>query len=116
MLAIRFAVQHASTADKVIENLCTFIEHLHRYRIEAILPADLIGISAKNPDDVRAWARRLQQEMHDRYCLTAAGELWFEEIRDAYAAAARRLDELEADRLLAPIPTGTPKEDAHVRG
>ena len=98
MLAIRFAVQNASTPDQLVENLQTFVEHLHRYRIEEILPEGMAGISANDVEDVHAWAHRLSGSVHDGYCLTAAGQLWFEEIRDAYFAASRRLRELDEAR------------------
>jgi hypothetical protein len=96
MLAIRFAVQNAFTPTQVVQNLAAFVDHLRRYRIEAILPERLANLSARDADDIRNWAQRLRENPHDRYCLTAAGQLWFEEIREAYSAACRRLDDLEA--------------------
>ena len=94
MLAVRFAVQNSHTPEQVVENLASFIDHLHRYRLEEILPEQLAALSAKDAGDIRVWAHTLRKGVHDRYCLTAAGQLWFDEIREAYFTAERRLDEL----------------------
>lgn len=98
MFAVRFALQNAFTTEQVLSHLGSFIDHLHRYRIEEILPEQLARLSARDADDVHAWAQSLRKGVHDRYCLTAAGRLWFEEICDTYFAADRRLDELAAVR------------------
>jgi hypothetical protein len=102
MLAVRFAVQNAPTEEKVLHSLTSFLDHLHRYRMEEILPQQLARLSARNVDDVRAWAQTLRAGVHDRYCLTAAGQLWFDEVCEIYFAAQRRLDELSAQARQLP--------------
>lgn len=94
MLAVRFAVQNSRSPEQVVENLASFIDHLHRYRLEEILPEQLAVLSAKDAGDIRTWAHTLRKGVHDRYCLTAAGQLWFDEICETYFIAEKRLDEL----------------------
>jgi hypothetical protein len=96
MLAVKSAVRNAKTEARVLYELVTFIDHLKRYRMQEILPEQLANLSADDAEDVRAWARRLRKRVHDRYCLTAAGQLWFDEICETYFAAAERLDEFTA--------------------
>jgi hypothetical protein len=108
MLAIRFAVQNAKSEEQVVETLAAFIDHLHRYRIGSILPEQLASLSALDAGDVRAWAERLRKQVHDGYCLTAAGQLWYDEIREAYFAACRRLDDL---RAAAPVADAQERQE-----
>lgn len=102
MFAVRFAFQNAPTEEKILHSLTSFLDHLYRYRMEEILPQQLAHLSARSVDDVRAWAQELRKGVHDRYCLTAAGQLWFDEVCETYFAAEKRLDELSAQARLVP--------------
>ena len=96
MLPVKDAVESASTHAQVLQQLSSFLDDLRRYYVDAILPQRYSELAARNPDEVRAWAAMLGQECKDAYSLSAAGRYWSDEVRDAFGAAARRLDEISA--------------------
>ena len=94
MLPITYSVEGASTDAQVLRRLSSFLDYLCTCHIDSILPQRFSGLAAHSADEVRAWAAKLAEGSKDSYCLTAAGRCWLEEIRDAFAAAACRLDEI----------------------
>ncbi len=98
MLPIKCAVQNASTDAQVLRRLSSFLDYVHSCHIDSILPPRFSGLSASSPDAVRDWANKLCEGGTDSYRLNAAGYCWLEEVRGAFSAAARRLDEIAAPR------------------
>ena len=96
MLPVQEAVKSASTEAQVLRQLSAFVEDLRRCCVDSILPQRFSGLAARNGDEVRAWARMLGQGGKDTYSLSAAGRYWIDEVRDAFAVAAKRLDEISA--------------------
>jgi len=96
MLPVQETVKRASTEAQVLRQLSAFIEDLRRCCVDSILPQRFSGLAARNGDEVRAWAQTLRQGGKDTYSLGAAGRYWIDEVRDAFAVAAKRLDEISA--------------------
>jgi hypothetical protein len=96
MLPVQEDLKSASTEAQVLRQLSAFIEDLRRCCVDSILPQRFSGLAAGSGDEVRAWAQRLAQGGKDTYGLGAAGRYWIDEVRDAFAAAAKRLDEISA--------------------
>jgi hypothetical protein len=112
-------MESASTDAQVLRPLASFLDHLRSCNIASILPHRFSGFSACNADEIRAWSGKLGECGKDTCHMTAVGRCWLEEVRDAFAAAARRLDEI-ADakqqsapgvRMLRPV-AGNPVERA----
>ena len=110
MLPVQEAVKSASTESQVLREMSAFVEDLHRCCVDSILPQRFAGLAARNGDEVRAWAQRLSQGGKDTYSLGAAGRCWIDEVRDAFAVAAKRLEEISAtgrrstSRVLSETP------------
>jgi hypothetical protein len=94
MLPITYSVEGASTDAQVAQRMSSLLDYLHSCHIDSLLPRRCSGLAAHNADEVRLWAVRLGQDGKDTYGLTAAGHCWLEELREAFAAAAKRLDEI----------------------
>jgi hypothetical protein len=94
MLPLKYAVDDAPTEEQVIRRLSSLLDYLRSCRIQSILPDRYAGLTARNVDEIRAWAFKLTAGSTDCDRLSAAGRCWFAEIRDAFNAAARRLDEI----------------------
>ena len=113
MLPITYSVEGASTDAKVLQRMSSFLDYLRSCYIDSILPQRFSGLAAHNVDEVRLWAVKLGQGGEDTYSLTAAGHCWLEEVRDAFAAAARRLDEISAaNQRSAPGVVRTVRSEA----
>lgn len=113
MLPIKHAMERASTDAQVLRRLSSFLDHLRSCSIDSILPHRFSGLSACNADEIRAWSEKLGQCGKDTYPLTAAGHCWLEEMRDAFAAAVRRLDEIaEAKQQSLTGVIRTPRSEA----
>ena len=113
MLPIKHAMESASTDAQVLRRLSSFLDRLRSCNIDSILPQRFSGLSACNADEVRAWSGKLAQCGKDTYHLTAAGRCWLEEVRDAFAAAARQLDEIaDTKQQSAPGATRVFRSDA----
>jgi hypothetical protein len=103
MLPIKHALESASTEAQVLRCLSSFLDHLRSCKIDSLLPHRFSGLSACNDDEIRAWSGKLAESRNDTYPLGAAERCWLEEVRDAFAAAARRLDEIaQAKQQSAP--------------
>ena len=107
MLPIRFAVDSAPTQVQVLQRLSSFLEYLRSCHVDTVLPMELSSLSAANTGVVRKWAALLEKNWKDDYRLSAAGQWWIEEVREAFVAAAKRLDrivgeEREAVNLSGP--------------
>ena len=103
MLPIKHPMESASTDAQVLRGLSSFLDHLRSCNIDSILPQRFSDLSACNAEEIQAWSAKLKQGGKDIYCLTAAGRLWLEEVREAFAEAAQRLDEIaETKQLSAP--------------
>jgi len=96
MLPPRFEMDSAPNEEQVVRRLSSLLDYLRSCHIESILPDRYAGLNARNTDEIRAWAFKLTAGGKDSYCLSAAGRCWLGEIREAFAAAARRLDEFSA--------------------
>ena len=96
MLCVQEAMKNTSTEAQVLRQLSAFVEDLRRCCVDSILPQRFSGLAARNGDEVRVWARMLGQGGKDTYSLSAAGRYWIDEVRDAFAVAAQRLDEISA--------------------
>ena len=94
MLPNTYSVEGAATDAQVAQRMSSLLDYLHSCHIDSILPQRCSGLTAHNADEVRLWAVKLGQGGKDTYGLTATGHCWFEELRDAFAAAAKRLDEI----------------------
>ena len=94
MHPVKYAVHNASTPDEMLERLSSFLQYLHALDIASVLPRCFDGLSARNAEEVRAWSAKLAQRSTQTEILTAAGDLWLNDVRDAFAAAVERLDEL----------------------
>ncbi len=101
MLPVQEDLKSASTQAQVLRQLSAFIEDLRRCCVDSILPQRFSGLAARNGDEVRAWAKMLGQGGKDTYSLGAAGCYWIDEVRDTFAAAAQRLDEISATGQIA---------------
>ena len=96
MLPIRYAVESAPTQAQVLERLSSFLEYLRSCHVDMVLPRELAGLSASSTGAVRDWAALLEENWRDDYRLSAAGQCWMEEVREAFVAAANRLDRIAA--------------------
>jgi hypothetical protein len=96
VLPIRYAVESAPTQAQVLERLSSFLEYLRSCHVDMVLPPELAGLSACSTDSVRDWAALLEENWKDDYRLSAAGQCWMEEVREAFVAAANRLDRIAA--------------------
>ena len=99
MLPLKYAVENAPTEDDVVRRLSALLAHLRACRVESILPQRYASLTAGNTAEIRAWAFKLAAGDKEIHCLSAAGRYWFGEIQDAFAAGARRLDELSAAKV-----------------
>jgi hypothetical protein len=98
MLTTGYAVGNAATESQILRRLSSFLEYLRSCHVDSVLPRRFSGLSASSPDAVRDWAKKLCEGGTDSYRLSAAGYCWLEEVRGAFSAAARRLDEIAAPR------------------
>ena len=98
MLPIKYAVQKASTPAQVLRRLSSFLDYLRGCHIDSILPQEFSRLSACNAEEIQAWSAKLEQGGKDIYNLTAAGQLWLEAVREAFAVAAQRLDEIAMEK------------------
>ena len=96
MLPIRYAVENAPTQAQVLERLSSFLEYLRSCHVDTVLPRELSRLSASSTEAVRDWAELLEKNWIDDYRLSAAGQCWIEEVREAFVAAAKRLDRIVA--------------------
>lgn len=96
MLPIRYAVDSAPTQSQVLERLSSFLEYLRSCHVDMVLPPELSGLSASSTDSVRDWAALLEEHWKGDYRLSVAGQCWMEEVREAFVAAAKRLDRIAA--------------------
>jgi len=90
----------APNEEQVIRRLSALLEYLRSCRIQSVLPDRYAGLTARSTDEIRAWAFKLTAGGRDCDVLSAAGRCWLAEIRDAFSAAARRLDELSAAAIV----------------
>ncbi len=96
MLPVRYAVDNAATDVEVLRRLSAFLEYLSSCHVDSVLPRRFSQLSAASGTAVRDWAQKLSERGHHDYLLGAAGRCWLEEVREAFAAAVRRLDQIEA--------------------
>ena len=96
MLPIAYSVEGATTDAQVLQRMSSLLDYVHSCHIDSILPQSCSGLAARNAYEIRLWAAKFGQGGRDTDGLTAAGHCWFEELRDAFAAAAKRLDEIAA--------------------
>jgi hypothetical protein len=82
--------------EQVIRRLSSLLAYLRSCRIQSVLPDRYARLTAGSAAEIRAWAFKLAAGGKDDYHLSAAGRCWLAEIRDAFGAAARRLDEISA--------------------
>ena len=96
MHPIRQAVRSAPTKEEVLERLSSFLQYLHAAQIDCVLPASIQGLRARDAADVRHSLQQLDQETRHADSLTMAGDIWLEDVRDAFAGALERLESLES--------------------
>jgi|SRR4051812_24753991 hypothetical protein len=99
MLPLKYALDDAPTEDQVIRRLSSLLDYLRSCRIQLVLPDRYAGLTARSTDEIRAWAFKLSAGGNDCDCLSAAGRCWLGEIRDAFTAAAHRLDEISVTNV-----------------
>lgn len=99
MLPTQFSMESAPNEEQVVRRLSSLLDYLRSCHIESVLPDRYCGLTARSTEEIRAWAFKLAAGGKDSYCLSAAGRCWLEEIREAFTAAARRLDEISIARI-----------------
>ncbi|HEV8261763.1 MAG TPA: hypothetical protein VGQ19_13530 [Burkholderiales bacterium] len=110
MHPIKYAVQNASTDVEVFEGLTSFLDYLRSLGVYSVLPEKLSTLSARDADEIRTWSARLAQEAKNTDSLTVAGDLWFKEVREAFAAAVLRLNEIAETEPKAAAGAGRVSE------
>ena len=110
MLPEKYAVENAATAIEVLGKLSSLLEYLRSCHVDTVLPWQFSGLSAASIDAVRSWAHKLQEPGRYDYRLGAAGQCWLEQLREAFMAASRRLDELDSGPgYITAVPDREPR-------